>query len=509
MIQLRDYQEQGCSAVYAAARAGSRRSVLCSPVGSGKTAMMAELARRARKPLVLSPSLALLYQLKDNLTKWLGEDVDVEQGVNRASAHSLFQKRVVVASRQSMLSRGRYKGPAFDGTSLVIVDECHIGVTPPLMAMLSHFERAGAYVVGLSATPYKGKGKPLPYWDRPCFSYSLLQAIKDGWLVRPKGFLSQSVTIDLTMVDEVAHEWHAGQLAAVLTAEHAVQEITSLILQTFAGKPSAVYCHCVHQAKLVAEVLGRYGHKVSLVYSKQQMPERMANMEAFRTGETKIICNVGILSYGWDHPYLINVYNAAPTMSLGKYEQRIGRGTRALPDVLKIGMSQQERLDAIAASDKPHFNVYDITDTSRSMQLINALDVLDAASATSGDRRERGMAAMADGVDIIEEGERQDEIDRELMLLAAEELKEKRRSLVVGMTFDHEKRDLFSAGSDAPPKERGWRMLYGKYKGTLLRDVPDWQLARVVQTTKKSVPFKIACSAEINRRSSLRGVEVA
>lgn len=500
MIQFRPYQRRGCDSVIQAARSGHKNAVLCSPVGSGKSVMMAELCRVSRRPVVLSPSLALLYQLHGNLQRWLDEKVDVEQGQYRAETFAGLRKRIIVASRDSMLSRDRYKGRAFEGTSLVIVDECHVGVTPRLVSMLRHFEDAGAFIVGLSATPYKAKGKPLPYWNRPCFSYSLLEAIEDGWLVRPHVHLSQVKSVDLSLVDEVAHEWDKRQLAAVLTAEHAVQEISSLVLQTFKGQPSAVYCHCVSQAKLVTEVLQRYGVKVSIVYSNQLLAERQANMNAFRDGDSKIIVNVGVLSYGWDHPELRNIYNAAPTQSLSRYEQRIGRGTRALPGVLDAEMSQEERLAAIKASAKPHFCIYDITDSSRSMQLINALDVLDAKSSENPERRKRMMEKMEEGADILEQKPEQDAIDEQQRLLAIKELKEKRQKLIVGMTFDHESVDPF--GPDRPKKkERGARMTYGPYSGQLVRDLPTTYLQRAYgQQRKKDGWLAKAISTEIDKR---------
>ena len=503
-LDLRDYQQAGVRKAVNQAKAGATNAVICSPVGSGKSVMMAELARIAKRPIVVSPSLTLLDQLHGNLERWLGEKVDVEQASRRAESIMGLRRRVIVASRHSLVRNERYKRRAYDGTSLVIVDECHIGITDPLIQVLRHFEQAGAFVVGFSATPYKGKGKKLPYWNRPCFSYSLLDAISDGWLVRPKVHLSEATAIDLSLVDEVAGDWHEAQLSAVLTAEHAVQEIASLVLETFRRKPSAVYCHCVSQAKLVAEVIARYGVKASIVYSDQKPEERKANMDAFMSGDSKIICNVGILSYGWDHPELMNIYNAAPTQSLSNYEQRIGRGTRTITDTLRSGMTKEERLEAIRMSRKPNFNVYDITDSSRSLQLVNALDVLDAKSTESTQRRERFMREMQEtegGVDILEQAEKHDAIDEQERLLAVKELKEKRQKLIVGMTFGHEDRDPFAPPEEGK-KQRGWRMLWGQFKGQLIRDVPDTSYLRYFRDTiKKDSPFKRAISQELQNRS--------
>lgn len=506
MVKLRDYQAEAIRSAVAAARGGARRITIASPVGSGKSVIMSELARMAKRPIVLSPSRTLLSQLHGNLELWLGERVGVEQGANRVEDIVGLKERVAVCMRQSMMSRDRYRRRAFDGTTLVIVDECHLGNTKPFMRMMAHFEAMGAVAVGLSATPYKGRGKPLPFWDRPCFSYSLLDAIRDGYLVRPRGVISRSTSIDLSAVEVVANDWREDQLNAVLEAEHAVQEISSLVLQTYRGRPSAVYCNSVFQAKLLAEVFTRYGVTPSLVFSDQPDEERQANMDAFTSGRTKIICNVGILAYGWDFPRLMNIYNAAPTMSLAVYEQRIGRGTRPLAGTLKDGMTKEERLAAIAASDKPHFTIYDITDASDSIQLVNALDLLDAASRENPERRQRGMGALAtdakpaddaeSGADVLEVMEDQDRI---------EEFNLKRQRLLVGVDFSHRDRDLFSSPAAPATKQRGWRMIYGQHKGKLVRDLPTTYLEAVLRKAGsrsygKSAALHSAIRSEIHRR---------
>ncbi len=507
---IRDYQDRAIRSAVGAAKGGAKRITISSPVGSGKSVIMAELARMAKRPIILSPSRTLLSQLHGNMEAWLGERVGVEQGAVRVQDILGLKERVAVCMRQSMLSRDRYKRRAFDGTTLVIVDECHIGNTKPFVQMMRHFEEMGAVAVGLSATPYKGKGKPLPFWDRPCFSYSLLEAIRDGYLIRPRGVISRSTSIDLSAVEVVANEWREDQLNAVLEAEHAVQEISSLILQTYKGKPSAVYCNSVFQAKLLAEVLARYGVKPSLVFSDQPEDEREANMSAFMDGQSKVICNVGILAYGWDHPKLINIYNAAPTMSLAVYEQRIGRGTRPLKGTIQDGMNRDERLAAIAASDKPHFNIFDITDASNSLQLVNALDLLDAGSRQDPIRRQRGMDAMTSGdtkeeapgedpgADILSVMDTQDKVD---------ELNRKRQRLLVGVDFSHRERDLFSAPGAPQKKERGWRMIYGPHAGKLIRDLPSGYLRAVVgkagsKAYGKTAALHSAIRAEIHRREA-------
>jgi superfamily II DNA or RNA helicase len=503
-MKLRENQRTAVSAVCQAAKRGERRIVVCQPVGSGKTEIIAELCRLGRRPLVVAPLLDLMRQARDRLEMRLGEKCDIEQGAMVAESVEGLRRRVIVGSRDSLLSRSRYKAKAYDDVSLVCIDECHVGITPRLEAMLEHFQNRGATIVGFSATPYKGKGKALRWWPRPQVVYSLREGIDDGYLVSPKCFLSQSTALDMSAVDEVAGDWDKKQLAAVLTAEHFVQEVSSLVLQTHAQQPSVVYAACVRQAELLSEVFSRYGVPAAIVHSRQNPLVRKDNMTAFLSGQAKIIVNVGILGYGWDFPELRNIYMATPTRSLSRYEQRLGRGTRALHGVIQADMTREERRAAIAASQKPHFNVWDVTDSSRKHQLLSALDVLDAKILESKRRRQlsKDLAASDEGVafedavrelDALESAEREQE---------REALREKRRGLLVGVTFEHDSRDLFAEPVEQK-KKRGWRMLWnGKYRGELIENIPSGYLRFVMKSAKKKDAFTDAVSRELARRDA-------
>lgn len=503
-MRLRENQVRAVEAVCSAARRGERRIVVCQPVGSGKTEIIAELCRKARRPLVIAPLLDLMRQARDRLELRLGEKCDIEQGAMSAECIEGLRRRVIVGSRDSLLSRNRFKGRAYDDVSLVCVDECHVGITPRLEAMLEYFQDRGATIVGFSATPYKGKGRPLRWWPRPQSVYSLREGIDDGYLVSPRCFLSRSTTLDMSAVDEVAGDWDKKQLAAVLTAEHFVQEVSSLVLQTHASQPSVVYAACVRQAELLSEVFSRYGAATAIVHSRQNPLVRKENMTAFLSGQAKIIVNVGILGYGWDHPELRNIYMAAPTRSLSRYEQRLGRGTRPLSGVLDPDMSRDERRAAILASGKPHFNVWDITDSSRQHQLLSALDVLDAKVLENKRRRllSKELAASAEGVAMEDAVRELDALEAEARERERAELREKRRGLLVGVTFEHDSRDLF-AEPVQPKKKRGWRMLWnGKYRGELIENIPSGYLRFVMKSAKKKDAFTDAVSRELARRDA-------
>jgi len=59
--------------------------------------------------------------------------------------------------------------------------------------------------------------------------------------------------------------------------------------------------------------------------------EREKLISGFRSGQIKVICNVGILVLGFDYPELETIIIAAPTMSLARFYQMVGRGIRPHP----------------------------------------------------------------------------------------------------------------------------------------------------------------------------------
>ena len=67
-VTLRPYQRESIEAVLTARREGVRRMVVCLPTGAGKTVIFSELARLARRQvLVLAHREELLGQARDKL----------------------------------------------------------------------------------------------------------------------------------------------------------------------------------------------------------------------------------------------------------------------------------------------------------------------------------------------------------------------------------------------------------------------------------------------------------
>ena len=100
-LSLRPYQREAIAAVIAARKAGSRRLLICLPTGAGKTVIFSQLARLAKKSvLVLAHREELLSQAREKIERAIDGSalVAIEQGANRAPADA----KVLVCSIRSL-----------------------------------------------------------------------------------------------------------------------------------------------------------------------------------------------------------------------------------------------------------------------------------------------------------------------------------------------------------------------------------------------------------------------
>ena len=161
---LRDYQDQIIDDNLQAMGSGVKSTLNHVFTGAGKTVIFCSLANKIEgRTLIIVPLRELLWQAVDKVRDILGEDPDVEMAEYHAGQDEWFSPKVVVASKQTLLSRkgGRKRYERFTDFQLVIVDEAHMMCSEPVVEMLKHFQDQGAMVAGFTATPFRMDGKPM------------------------------------------------------------------------------------------------------------------------------------------------------------------------------------------------------------------------------------------------------------------------------------------------------------------------------------------------------------
>lgn len=372
---LRDYQREAIAALREDWKSGLKRLLLELPTGTGKTRTFCLLPREGARTLVIVPLISLISQTVDTIRSLRNCEPDIEQ----ADLSAVPETEFVVASWQTLLRNDRYR--KFVGkVDLVVVDEAHWGFTAQARDILEQLVEGGARVLGCTATAYRAdRVSLLGFYEKISYCYSLRRAIDDGYLCPPRVKVHYVKSINLSkLAKKAAADFQAEELDKILRSEEALHDIAGLIKTNHQpGQPALIFAHSVKQACGLRDLLlDRHGIAASLVHSYQSHEEYKEELHAFVSGARELIINVGILTTGWDHPPVSEIFIAKPTKALNKYTQMVGRGTRTLSGVLEGCETADQRRAAIQASQKPHFVIHDLTDSSRCHQLCSAIDVL-------------------------------------------------------------------------------------------------------------------------------------
>lgn len=331
---LRPYQREAIAAVLAARRAGTRRMVVCLPTGAGKTVVFAELARLAkRQVLVLAHREELLHQAREKLQRALGPDrlVAIERAGERAPAEA----RVIVCSIRSLHEERLARVIAGRDIGLVLYDECHHAVAEDnrrVLAQLGCFDPSWTgTLLGFTATTRRGDGLPLhDVFERIVYARGIQEMVEEGWLVPLRGF-RLATSADLSLLTSGGNDFREDELAEAVDIEERNALVARSIQELARDRRTVAFCVTVNHAQHLRIALNRLGIRAGVVHGEMKSDVRAQVLADFREGRLQVLTNVGVLTEGFDDPGVSCIAMARPTRSDGLYAQCVGRGTRLHP----------------------------------------------------------------------------------------------------------------------------------------------------------------------------------
>ncbi|TMM46923.1 DEAD/DEAH box helicase [Colwellia ponticola] len=363
VFQLRDYQQEAVSAVLKHFRKTNESAVIVLPTGSGKSLVIAELARLAkRKILVLTHVKELVEQ---NHQKY--ECYGVTAGIYSAGLKlKETQHQVTFASIQSA---ARNLDDFNEPYSLIIIDECHRvnldsaelskkELKEQTQETASKLPNSNQYqqiierlmqvnpevkLLGLTATPYRlGMGwiykkhyrgfmrseEKRPF-EHCIYELPLNYLIKRQYLTEPN------------VVDATIEHYDFSSLRTNASGEYSPTDINHLLNKNprvtqgiieqvielgHKRQGIMVFAATVEHAK---EVFSYLPAKLSaLITGATDNNERDKLIKAFKRKEIKYLVNVSVLTTGFDAPHVDMIAILRPTQSVSLYQQIIGRGLR-------------------------------------------------------------------------------------------------------------------------------------------------------------------------------------
>ncbi|SDL97575.1 DNA repair protein RadD [Franzmannia pantelleriensis] len=347
---LRPYQQQAVGRVVEHFRASDEPAVVVLPTGSGKSLVIAELARLARgRVLVLAHVRELVEQ---NHAKYLayGLEADIfSAGLGRKESG----RQVVFGSVQSVVRHLH----AFDSPSqghgqftLLVIDECHrvsLDEGSSYRQVIEHLQRQNPRlkVLGLTATPYR-LGQGFIYYrhhhgmvrgDETCFfrdcvfEQPLRLMVKQGYLAPPTRVDAAVERYDFSTLSPAASGlYREEELNRVVAGHRATPGIIAEIVERAAERQGVmIFAASVAHAEEVLGYLPRAA--AALITGATPGRERERLIGAFKDREIKYLVNVAVLTTGFDAPHVDLIAILRPTESVGLYQQIVGRGLRLAP----------------------------------------------------------------------------------------------------------------------------------------------------------------------------------
>jgi len=321
-IQLRPYQQQAIDDLRQALREGFSRPVLQAPTGAGKTVLAAALVNMARergkRVLFCVPMLSLIDQTVERFRQNGIFDIGVMQGMHEMTD---TKQPVQICSIQTLNRR------TIPQADLVIIDEAHV------MFKLYHkwFNEdrwKNVPFIGLTATPWaKGMGAD-GLWNKLIVATTTSKLIDDGTLSDFKVFAPAHP--DLSGVKTLAGDYELKGLGEAMDKKNLVADIVSTWLERAKGLPTICFAVNRVHAKHLQEQFVQAGVFADYMDAYTDLDDRSEIVKRFASGKTKVICNVGVLTTGFDADVRCIIL-ARPTKSEILYVQMIGRGLRTAP----------------------------------------------------------------------------------------------------------------------------------------------------------------------------------
>ena len=423
---LRHYQLSAIEHLQKAVAEGKDRFLFEMATGTGKTLTSAAVIRlflrtqNARRVLFLVDRL----ELEDQAWKAFQQALkpDYSTFIYKEHKSDWHKADIVVTTIQSLMFNDKYRYD-FSPTDfdLIISDESHRSISGNARAVFEYFH---GYKLGLTATPrdyLKGvdpekvkENDPREIERRmlrdtystfgceggdPTFRYSLLDGVKDGFLINPRVLDARTEITTQLLSDEgyaVVVPSEEGEETETFISRDFEKKFFSektngVFCQTFLenalrdpitneiGK-SIIFAVSQNHARKLTEMLNEFAEQLfpnkynsdfavqvtSQVGDAQQMTINFTNnnlggkttwLEGYKSCKTRVCVTVGMMTTGYDCPDLLNICMMRPIFSPANFVQIKGRGTR--PNTFEFTYKNELNEEETQRHEKQVFKLFD------------------------------------------------------------------------------------------------------------------------------------------------------
>lgn len=311
-MQLRPYQNDLVEQVREAWREGYKAPCIVLGCGGGKSCIVAEIARRTtwngKRVLFLVHRRELVDQIFRTFVRW-GVLMDLcEIGMVQT-----FTRRL-----------NKLQKPA-----LIITDENHHSLAQSYKRIYEHFSDVPR--VGVTATPVRLNGDGLGDVND-----KLIIGVSTKWLIEnhclaPYDYYAPDIA-DLTELHTKMGEYVTSDIEKAMIKKAVFGDVIRYYKQLADGKKAVCYCSSIKHSEKTAEAFRQSGISAAHIDGSTPKQERDKIIADFRNGSVTILCNVDLISEGFDVPDCECAILLRPTHSLTLYIQQSMRCMRYKPN---------------------------------------------------------------------------------------------------------------------------------------------------------------------------------
>lgn len=324
MSELRQYQHDGIDNVARKVGEGKRKIVCQLATGGGKTVMFAGLCmryleRQDKDILILVHRLELLKQTRATIYEWFG--VIAERITDETT--TIAPARIYVAMVETINNRLKKNPKYLRNIGMLIVDECH----------LLHFRKVLEYfpealTIGYTATPISAvKTVPLnSVYEDIVACVDIPTLINLNSLVPCQTYAAKNINRDALKVS--GGDFNEDKMAEEYKKVRHVENAVAAYERHCLGKKVLVFNCNVEHSKIVCDAFLSRNYNARHLDALASKSEREETLAWFKSTPDAILCNIGILTTGFDEPSVEAIIVNRATKSLPLWLQMCGRGAR-------------------------------------------------------------------------------------------------------------------------------------------------------------------------------------
>lgn len=322
-MSLRPRQLQAIEDLRQAYRDGYRAPILVAPTGFGKTHTSAEIIRSAVQRGHRVWFLAHLREILDATSRKLDAE-RIAHGFIMAGKPENPDAAVQVVMVQTAVRRlGKYRHP-----DLIVIDEAHLAVAETYRKVVQ--DCGNPRLLLLTATPVRLDGRGMrEVADIIVPTCGTAELIAEG-LLAPVRYYAPTRP-DLAGVRTIAGDYAQGDLSKAMNKPSITGDAVDHYRKLAHGRPAVAFCTNIAHAKDTAQAFHQAGYRAVAISGDSKPEERDAALHGLNAGDLDVVCNCALWVAGVDAPAIGCIIMLAPTKSLVKYLQSVGRGLRTHP----------------------------------------------------------------------------------------------------------------------------------------------------------------------------------